>query len=169
MGTTQTVFGVSIVLVLVGLAFYYGWRQRQVLRGLRDAAEMPHDEYSYLRNQAWRRLVGSFLMLILAGLFVGLLFLEGPASELQKLGEELKARDQTREFNPDERSFVRLYGGYTVVLLLVLLVVIGLAGYEFFAIRRFSVQQLRRIQAERREMIARETARLRSERNGHVE
>ena len=63
---------------------------------------------------------------------------------------------------------MRLYGGSVIVLLLLVLALIGVAGYEIFAIRRYSVQQMRRIQDERRAMIASETARLRRERNGHA-
>jgi hypothetical protein len=162
----QTVFGVLIVMALQALGLYYAWRQRQVLRRLRDAAEMPPEEHAFLRNQAWRRLIGAVLLLVLSALFVGLLFLEKEAADLMNLGRQLVEANQQRELDPQERAFMRLYGGYTVAVLLVLLVVIGLAGYEIFAIRRYSVQQMRRIQAERRAMIARETARIRGERNG---
>ncbi len=63
---------------------------------------------------------------------------------------------------------MRLYVGYWIVLLLLVLGIIAIAGYELFAIRRYSVEHMRRIQDERRAMIASETARLRRERNGHA-
>ncbi len=167
MGTTQTVFGGLIVVVLAAIGSYYAWRSLRTLRSLREAAEMPPDEFRYLRNQAWRRLAGSALMFLVAGLFVGLLALEGPAAALTATGDELQAQNQPRGLDADEKDFVRLYGWQTVILLLVLMAIIGLAGYEFFAIRRYSVRHMRRIQEERRAMIARETARLRAGRNGH--
>lgn len=168
MGTRQIVFGVAIVLFLVVFAVYSAWRQRQTLRRLRGPSEMPPDEYAFVRNQAWRRLAGAVLMLLLAGLFVGGLILESPAARLAQEGEERVAAGEQRPLNPAEKDFVRFYGSYWVALLLVLLAVIGLAGWEFFAIRRFSVRSLRRLQDERRAMIAREAARLRGERNGHA-
>jgi hypothetical protein len=167
-GTPQIVFGVLIVVATAALGAYYAWRQWQTLRRLRADAALPDDERLFLRNQAWRRLVGSVLMLIFAGLFVGMFFFEGPASRLAQEGEDRAAQNEKRELNESEKEFVRLYGGYVIVLLLLVLGFIGIAGYEFYAIRRYSVQHLRRIQDERREMIASETARIRRERNGHA-
>jgi hypothetical protein len=167
LGNTQLVYGILIVAVLVGLALYYAWRQWQTLGKLRSA-DVPPDEYLFLRNQAYRRLAGCALMLLLAGLFVGLLFLEKPAAELVGFGEEARARDEHPEMDAAQKSFFRFYGGYTIVVLLVLMAIIGLAGYEIFAIRRFSLHHLKKIQAERRAMIESETARIRSERNGHT-
>jgi uncharacterized membrane protein len=163
---TQIVLGVAIIVVLVSLSGYYAWRQWQTLRSLRSAAEMAPGEYTYLRNQAWRRLAGSALMLLFAGLFVGVFFFEPRATQLLEIGEAARARNEQAKLDPAQSEFFHFYVGYVIVLLLMLLALIGLAGYELFAIRRFGLQNYRRIQAERRAMIARETARLRSQRNG---
>jgi hypothetical protein len=167
-GTAEIVFGILIVVVMAALGGYYAWRQWQTLRRLRADAAMPDDERRYQRNQAWRRLAGAVLMLALAGLFVGMFFLEGPANELLRQGEEARANEEQPQLDESQKDFVRVWVGYWVVLLLLLLGLIGIAGYEFFAIRRYSVRQMRHIQAERRAMIAEETARLRRERNGHT-
>jgi hypothetical protein len=165
-GTRQIVFGVVIIIVTAAVGAYYAWRQWQALRRLRADQTTPEDERTFLRNQAWRRLAGSVLLLVFSGLFVGMFYLEGPASELVRQGEEAKARDEQKPLDPEQKKFVRLYGAYWIVLLLLVLAIIALAGYEIYAIRRFSVQHLRRIQDERRAMIASETARIRRERNG---
>jgi hypothetical protein len=165
-GTTQAVFGVVIIVVLVLLGTYYAWRQWQTLRGLRTAAGLPPDEFRYVRNQAWRRLAGAALMLVFAALFAGLLYLEGPANSLVQAGEEAHARNDQAGMNPEQKQFFHFYTAYVIVLLLVLLALIALAGYELFAIRRYSLHHLRQIQAERRAMIKEETARIRAERNG---
>jgi uncharacterized membrane protein len=164
-GTTQIVFGVLIVVVLAALGGYYGWRQFQTLRRLRAGA-VPPGERRFVRNQAFRRLAGSFLMLLFAALFVGMFFLEGAAAELVRFGEEARARNERPEMDPAQKEFFNTYTLYWVVVLLVLLAIIALAGYELFAIRRFSVRSLRQLQAERRAMLAEEAARLRGQRNG---
>ena len=168
MGTPQIVFGVLIVVATAALGAYYGWRQWQTLRRLRGDATIADDERSFLRHLAWRRLAGSAVLLLFAGLFVGMFFLERPATELLRQGEEARASDEHPELDASQRDFLRFYGGYWIAVLLLLLTIIALAGYEFFVIRRYSVRQLRRIQDERRAMIARETARIRRERNGHA-
>ena len=166
MTATQTVLGIVIVLVLVGLSGFYGWRGWETLRRLRPANEMGPGEYRYLRNQAWRRLTGSALMLLLAGLFIGVFFLEGPASQLVELAEDAQAGSEPMD--PTQRAFWKFYIAYVIILLLVLLALIGVAGFELYAIRRFGLQNYKRIQSERRAMIAREVARLRSRRNGPI-
>ena len=103
-------------------------------------------------------------MLLLAGLFIGVFFLEGPASQLVELAEDAQAGSEPMD--PTQRAFWKFYIAYVIILLLVLLALIGVAGFELYAIRRFGLQNYKRIQSERRAMIAREVARLRSRRNG---
>jgi hypothetical protein len=167
-GTAQILFGVVIVAVTGAVGAYYAWRQAQALRRLRVDASLADDERQFQRNQAWRRLVGAVLLLLCAILFVGVLFLEGPAAELVRQGGDAVAHGEQPQMDAAQKDFLRLYGGYVIVLLLLVLGLLGIAGYEIFAIRRYSVRHLRRIQDERRAMIAHETARLRRERNGHV-
>ena len=59
MTLTQILFTSLLILVLVGLAAYYAWRQVQALRGLRHAENLPPEDRRYVRNQAWRRLACS--------------------------------------------------------------------------------------------------------------
>lgn len=169
MGTSQTIFGVLIVVATAALGAYYAWRQWQTLRRLRADDTLPDDERLFLRNQAWRRLAGSVLMLLFAGLFIGWFFLYEPVSDIERQGEDARANHEPQpELDMWQREVVRFSLGYVIVLLLLVLGFIAIAGYEFYAIRRYSVQHLRRIQDERREMIASETARIRRERNGHA-
>jgi hypothetical protein len=167
-GTREIIFGVLIVVVTAMLGGYYAWRQWQALRRLRDDAPFDTDERTFQRNQAWRRLAGAVLLILIAGVFAGVLCFEGPAARLVKAGEENAAQEEKRMLNEPEKDFMRLWGGSVIVVLLLLLGLIGVAGYEIFAIRRYSVRHMRRIQDERRAMIASETARLRRERNGHA-
>jgi hypothetical protein len=130
------------------------------LRGLRRAAELPDDEARYRRRRAWRRLAGSGLMLLLAGLLTGaLVYLEPPAQD--KVVRDVAA-------TPGELEFWGLYARYWIVILLVLMAVIFLAAFDLWATRRWGLRQHRQIQADRRAMIERQVSRLRQERNGHT-
>jgi len=166
--TGKILFGILIVVLTAALGGYYAWRQWQTLSRLRIDRTTPDDERRFLRNQAWRRLFGSVLMLVFAGLFVGWFYLDESVSSIERQGEEARANQAPQPvLNPTQQEFIRFSLGYVIVLLLLVLGFIAIAGYEFYAIRRYSVQHMRRIQDERREMIATETARLRRERNGH--
>ena len=155
---TQIVFGSCLVAVLLSLAGYYAWRQLRQLRQTAGSGEAGSEEGIYLRRQAWRRLVCSGLMVVLALLLVGaLLFLEAPAQALADRGAD--AAEQ-----PGERAFVNLYSSYWLAFLLVLMALVVLAGVDFWAIRRYGLRQLRRLHADRRAMIARQWALLRQQR-----
>ena len=68
---SELIFGGILVVVLLALAAYYGVRQIQTLRALRIADDRSLEERAYSRKQAWRRLISSVLMVILAGLLAG--------------------------------------------------------------------------------------------------
>ncbi len=71
METAELVFGSVLVVVLLSLAGYYGWRQVRTLRSLKSPDDRSAEERRFVRRQAWLRLVGSGLMVIFAGLLVG--------------------------------------------------------------------------------------------------
>jgi hypothetical protein len=156
---SQIVFGVVLVLLLLGLASFSAWRAVPVLR---RAGEVQGEEGVFQRRQAWRRLASSVLMLLLAVLLVGaLLFLEGPA---QQLADRVDAEGPQAAEGPEQKAFGNFYGYYWLVFLLLLLGLVLLAGFDLWAVRRFGRRALRRIQDDRRAMIARQSALLRQRR-----
>jgi hypothetical protein len=165
----QIVATLLLIVVLAGLALYYAWRQVQTLRELRHDDNLPPEDRSYLRNQAWRRLVSSALMVVFAALLAGSFRFEWPLQDLVNQGEEAAARNEHPELDPGQKQLVRFAGFYWVAALLVLLGLVGLALFDILAIRRFGQRHFRRIQADRRAMIERQAARLRERRNGHAE
>ena len=158
MTVPQIVFGSSLVVILLGVPAYYIRKQLQTLRKTAGSAEAHSSEGVYLRRQAWRRLVCSGLMVLLAVLLAGaLLYLEGPAQQLADQGADVAEA-------PENRAFVNFYSYYWIVFLLVLLALVVLAGIDFWAVRRFGLRELKRIQDDRRAMIARQSALLRQKR-----
>jgi hypothetical protein len=166
-GWSQIVFGAVLVLVLLAVAGLYCVRQVRALRRLPQAEEMPLDEARHQRRQAWRRLVTSVLLLVLAVMLTGaLLFLEVPA---QRLADERAAALGQAEPPPmtaEETHFARFYGSFWVLFLLVLLAIVLLAALDLWSTRRYGLRQHRKLQADRRAMIERELSRLRQGRNG---
>jgi hypothetical protein len=163
----QIIFGVLLVLILVALAGFFSWRQWRVLSGLRQVQDVSPEDRRYMRRQAWRRIACSLLMVVLAGLLAGHFRLEDRAHNLIAEGETNLQRGEKRELNAEEQQFLKTYYSYWLVTMLVLLGLITLAGFDFFAIRRYGRRHYRQIQADRRAMIENQLARLRIQRNGH--
>jgi ABC-type Fe3+ transport system permease subunit len=166
-GLNQIIFGAVLVAGLLFLAVFYGWRQVLELRRRRDDEEMSADEAVYRHRRAWRRLINSVLMLILAVLLSGLLIgFEERAEQLKKEREAVPP-DQVQPLTPEQRSFSLVYGSLWIVVLLVLLVVVILAAVDALATRSYALRQFRKLAADRQAMIERQAMRLRRDRNGH--
>jgi hypothetical protein len=164
----QILSTILLIVVLVGLAGYYAWRQVQTLRELRHEENLPREDRSYMRNQAWRRLACCALMVVFAAMLTGWFFIGWPFEDLVKLGEEAAGRNERPELDPGQKQVVRIAGFYWVAAMLVLLGMMGLALFDILAIRRFGQRHFRKLQADRRAMIERQAARLREQRNGHT-
>jgi hypothetical protein len=163
----QHVFAALIIAFLFGLSAFYTWRQVQTLRVLRLQENLPREDYRYVHNQAWRRLFCCGLTLLLAVLLLGtfVLGLETKAETLKEQRVERQARGE--EMNDEEKQFFNLYTYYWITILLVLLILLCTAAFDLYAIRQFGLRHHRQIQADRRAMLERQVARLRTERNGH--
>jgi heme/copper-type cytochrome/quinol oxidase subunit 2 len=149
----ERVFGALLVAVLTVLSGFYSWRQISMLRRLRGAHGLSDEEARWRRGQAWRRLFGSALMLVLAGLLAWAVLVVGE-------------RAQNLPDTPESHHFLQLYTIVWIIFLLLLLALVILASADIWFTRRFSLRQQRKILAERRAMLEREVARLRERRNG---
>jgi hypothetical protein len=163
----QIISTAVLVALLLAWAGFSAWRQVQTLRALPDAENLPPEDLRYLRNQAWLRLTSSGLMVALAALLALSYFVENPAQALIDEGTAARERGEEPDNTPEHRLFVKYYGAYWITVLLVLLGMVGTALYDMLAIRRFGQRHYRKIQEDRRAMIARQVARMRRDRNGH--
>jgi hypothetical protein len=164
MGWPQIVSGALLVAVLAGAAGAFAWGQVRALRRLATTPDLPDDERRQQRGQAWRRLIGAGLLLVLAIMLVWiLLFLENPA---QLLADQSDATPGRVEWTDAQRDFIRYYSVFWIVFLLILFLLVMLVGYEVWSLRRYALRERRKIQADRRAMIERQANRLRQERNG---
>jgi hypothetical protein len=167
-GWPQIVSGACLVSALMSLSLYYGYRQVRALRRLK-LVDLPREEDRYYRAQARRRLVGSGLMFVMAWLLTAvMLYLEEPAQQLADQRDAQEAAGDESPLTPAERSFLRIYGGAWIGILLALLALVLLAAVDVWSTRRYGLRAQRKIRDDRRAMIERQVARLRQERNGHT-
>jgi hypothetical protein len=166
----QTIFGGVLVVVLVGLSAYFGRLQFLELRKLRQNANvLPDEEIRYERRKAYRRLVSSALMMVLAVLLVVLLTYELPAQQIvNEIDEKQKALAVDKvQLTDEQRAFARTWGWTWMSFLVVLMAVIVLAGIDLMSTRLYAIRQFRKLHADRRAMIERQAQRMRQQRNGH--
>ncbi len=163
MGWPQFIFGWVLVAGLCVVAFAYG---RSQWRSLNQSVGLPDEERFRARGQAWRRLSASASMFLLALMLAGaLIWLEGHAQQLADLANGQRDKDDAA-WTDDQRWFIRFYVIYWIVFLLILLSIVSLAAYETWSVVRQVFREQRKLQADRRAMIARQAARLRRERYG---
>jgi hypothetical protein len=170
--STELTLAAGIVLMLVGLAIYFARLQWQTLRSLRHDLDQSPEDRAYHRAQAWRRLIGCALMLAFAGMLAGwyLFGLNQQAETLRQQGHQAALQDEpTGEFNDEQKQIYRLVSGYWIVAILLLMAMIALACVDLWAIRRYGMRHLRRIQSDRKAAIDKDIAAYRSRRNGHGE
>jgi hypothetical protein len=143
---TELIAASIIVLCLWAVAAYYAWRQVQVFKRLRQG-DSSVDDLQYYRAQGVRRLVSSVLMALMGAL--------------------LAASYWTGAVGPPTARNNVITILVWVFFSNLLLAVIIMAFLDVRATKRYGIRQYRQLQADRREMIEREVARMRSERDGH--
>ncbi len=164
-GSDEVVIGLLLAVVLFALALFYGSRQVAALRKLRQDETLPDEECRYERRKAWRRLVSCGLMLVMALLVTGLQFYAAPARHIADERGPLGV-DEVPDLTAQEKTFLRVYFGSWIAVLLLLLVVLALAALDLWATRRYGLRQYRKLSEDRRAMVRRQADRLRQERNG---
>jgi hypothetical protein len=157
---SQIVFGSVLVAVLLLLSGTYGRRQLVALRRLRDET-LPAEEARHERAKAIRRLVSCALLLVLGLLLAGVLLWPEPA--MQSIIDEYKGV-AAPEYTPEQKQMIRVWGGTWIAILVLLLIVVALAAADLWSTRGHALRQFRKLQADRRAMIQRQSGRLREER-----
>jgi hypothetical protein len=158
----EFVSGAFLVVLLVGIVGYFSWQELRNLRRLRLEPTMPDDDRRRIRYRALRRLFCCVLLLVLAGLLIGNYFIDRGRARIMEPGD-----DQEPTMSPQQREFIKVYSYYWIVLLLVLLSVILVVGYDLWSLLRWSVREQRRLKEDHREMLEHEVAAYLRQRNGH--
>lgn len=128
-------FVIAVVLFLV--AGYFAWRQQRTLHMLRFAGEYSTEHRRYLFKQCWRRLLGSFLLVIVAGMLIGALFLDYEPPPNEEAAKEA----------------LRFLFAYVATLLLFVMAVLLVAFIDFWATARFAMDQRKRLTEEHKAIL----------------
>jgi hypothetical protein len=155
-----------LVLVTLGVAGYFAWQQTQTLRDLRHRTGLTPEDRTYFHRQAWRRLFGCGLLVIVAVLLSSwyLLGIDARFDELRDVMQQQRAAGNF-SLRPEQEQAKRFFAYYWIAVLLLLLAIVTLAGIDLNAIRRYAARHARRIRDDRRAMLERELANLRRERS----
>jgi hypothetical protein len=163
----ETLVLIGLVAILLFVAGIYTRKQIRTLRRTTPEYEMLPDERRFLRSQAWRRLINSGVMFVLAILMSGAVGLNQRADELGDRRAKLRqAEGLAGKMNDEDRQFSRFYSGYWIACLMMLGVILAVAGIDLMATRRYAMKKMRQIQIDRRAMLQRQLERYREERGG---
>ncbi len=157
-----------LVAILVMVGAYYLRKAIRVLGRTTPEFEMLPDDRSYMRRQAWRRMINSGLMFVLAAIMVGsyLSGIQQRATDIAHEREEAAVDGKKPPLTPEQSEFAQLFTGILITMLVLLGMIVTIAGIDLFATRRYALTQLRRIQSDRRAMLERQLTRWREERDG---
>jgi hypothetical protein len=141
-----TTVGSVIAVVMIAAAAYFTWRQGLTLQILRLDSRISGAQRRYLFKQSWRRLLGSFVLAVLAFMLFGSLFLD---YEPHRKGvDELPQAEQ--EAAKQAFRFIILYW---MALLLLVMTLLALAVFDLWATARHGVQQQKQLFKEHQEML----------------
>jgi len=163
MNPAEIIFGSLLIVALLGLAGYAGWRQKKTLEKLRRQ-DLSREDRLYVHKQVQRRLLCCVLMAVLGGMLVGWFFLE---NQFRTEAAAVEKVDEKPADDAERRNTVQFITFYWIAFLLLLLVVLFLAAFDLVATARFGFRHQRQLEAERRAMLESEALRIRRERNGH--
>ena len=158
----ELVFGIVLIVVLVGLAVFFAARQIRVRRGLVAATTLSPEERGFLIRQTRRRVLCSVLMVIFAIFLAGWFVIEANLPDLKKMADENAAVQGPEPAKA--HPLVEMVAYYWILALLVLFGIFLLAGLDFFATARYGMHQKKLLEIERRAALEVEAARLRAQR-----
>lgn len=159
-----------VVAVTVLAALALGYRQLKVRQWLKaHEVSLSSEDIAYHRWSITRRLTGCVLLLILGAMIAGIYLFDiaNGLEELMALGDKVKGTGQ--KLNAEQESFLFFALRYVAGLLLVLMLIFFLAGWDILAIRRFGIRHRQRIRDDRRAMLERQLPILYAERRAMEE
>src|SRR5687767_13185426 len=148
--------GISLAAILVFVAVYFGWRQRATLAQLRHDVHMAPEDRLYYVKQIRRRLICSVLLIVLAGMVVGWFLLDRDVAALRPA--------EGQPLTEEAKDAIRFIGGYWIIALGLVLIILILASFDFMATARFGMRRMRQLENDRRTILEMEAAKLRRRR-----
>ena len=150
---------IGLAGLLVAIAVTFALAQRGTFAMLRYDTELSHDDRRYWLGRAVRRLVGSVLLLIFAGMLVGWIFL-WPSLEALRPAEPMD------EMPENVKESLRYLTGYWIAAMLVFGLALLVAVLDALATMRYGARHRRLLENDRRAALAEEVERLQRDRHG---
>ncbi len=154
-----------VVAITTVSALGLGYRQLRIRQWLKqNEVSLSTADIAYHRWSIRRRLAGCVLLLILAAMIAGLYVFQiaQGLDELLTLGEQIKGTGQ--KLTIEQEAFLYRSLRYVAVLLVILMLLFFLAGWDIISIRRFGFRHRQRIRDDRRAMLERQLPLLYAER-----
>jgi hypothetical protein len=156
------VVGLILAVLLVSLGVGAAYRQRAMLRRLREDRYLPSDDRAYLRGQVRRRLAVSAVLVVVGGMIIGH-YASGMDARLDEISTRKQAANANPPAEPDpadeqDREFTRFVIVYWIAVLGLLFVAVCLAVFDFWATRRYWMAQYRRIKQDHDTKLQRDLA-----------
>jgi hypothetical protein len=141
-----TTLALVLATALIALGLVTSWYQARGLHGLAARRHVPSDEYAYFRGRYRRRLLtGAILVSI--GALIGGAYLSGMERAADRLGEERPPAADPDTPKPPmtdaEKQFVRFWGVYWILVLILVFALVSLATIDAVATRRYWLSQYR--------------------------
>jgi hypothetical protein len=157
--STVAALFVAVPIALLGVAS--GLLQVRGMRRLKARTHVPSDERTYLRGRHRRRLLAAGVMVVIGGLIAGA-YLSGMEQRADALGEPDPAapRDEAgkRVIPPEDRQFVRAWGVYWIVVIVLAFALIGIAVVDAWAARRYWMGVYRQLKEDHDTKLRRDIA-----------
>ena len=139
-------YGLVLAGILVFMAVMTIRWQFVLVAQVKKDTTMPSEDRRYLTKRARRRVLNGIFLLALGGM-LSWTYLSGTEA---RAGELSKRNDPSREnpeipripFDEEERAFLKFYGTFWILFLLLLFVVFTMAIMDFWATRRYAVSEL---------------------------
>lgn len=151
MSAVGITFGLLLAAVLVVVSFYFIWRQRRLRQAVDADPRLEPDQRAYYAKQSRRRLFGAVLLILLAVMLVGSLFLDYDPLQLSE--ENVPQVDEETA-----KQATRFLVFYFMSMLLILMVILAFAVLDFWATARFGMQQQKRLFEEHQQALGAELA-----------
>lgn len=152
----QTVAWIVVGVTLVA-AFSLGYRQLHVRTWLKaNEVSLSPEDLKYHRWSIRRRLAGCVLLILLAAMIAGIYWfnIASGLEELMAQGERAKTTGE--KLTAEQEAFLYSSMRYVISLLLVLMLIFFLVGWDILAIRRYGIRHRQRIRDDRRAMLERQ-------------
>jgi len=156
---------IGLGAIIVGIGLLTGWFQIAGLRALKARKLVPSDELAYFRGRYRRRLLTAMVLVSLGTLVAGA-YASGMEKKADQLGEPREPADPDApkpELNQDEKDFIRFWGIYWILVLVLVFALVAFATLDEWATRRYWMAQYKHIREDHQIKLRRDLAVMRKQ------